>query len=247
MKIENQLEEKYNDYYKDEISEWSTIGAIGKVENIIEVSRYKKFENIIEVGAGDGSILAFLNEKKFCKKATAAEISDSGIEQIKKKNIEIVKWVIKFDGYELPLKDKEFDLAICTHVVEHVEHPRKLLREIKRVSEYQVFEIPIDFSFNVDKKVEHFLSYGHINIYTPSLFKFLLKSEGFEIVNEKYSLYDMKVLNYQMKKKNVKYFILLFKRFLLKLIPFLMKIKPNTYTVLTKDSGKNLEINSKEI
>ncbi len=247
MIVKNQLKERYNAQYTDEIFEWRELGAIKKAENILEVSRGKFFKDIIDIGAGDGSILAFLSKNKFCENATAVEISDSAISRINSKKIDIVKEVLQFDGYNLPLVDKKFNLAICSHVVEHVEHPRKLLREIKRISEYQVFEIPIDFSFFVDNKLSHFLSYGHINIFTPSLFKFLLKSEGFEIINEKYALYDIKSLNYQNKKKNIKYFILLFKRFILKSFPFLMHIKPNTYTVLTKDSGKGLIIDTKEL
>lgn len=76
-------------------------------------------------------------------------------------------------------------MAYCSHVVEHVEHPRLLLRELKRVSEFQAFEIPLDYNAHIDRDVQQCLSYGHINIYTPSLFKFLLKSEGYEIVAEK--------------------------------------------------------------
>ena len=78
-----------------------------------------------------------------------------------------------------------FNMVYCSHVIEHVEHPRILLREIGRVSEFQVFEIPLDYSCDVNKKVQHFISYGHINIFTPALFKFLLLSEGFEIISEK--------------------------------------------------------------
>lgn len=32
--------------------------------------------------------------------------------------------------------------------------------------------------------LDHFLGYGHINIYTPQLLKFLLGTEGFEIVDD---------------------------------------------------------------
>src|SRR5207253_875763 len=42
----------------------------------------------------------------------------------------------------------------------------------------------LDYFNGVDKETDHFLSYGHLNIYTPSLFRFLLKSEGFIIRND---------------------------------------------------------------
>ena len=236
ISIDKQVMDAYNNQYSDKSEEWRKIGAVGKAKNIIELSKSFSFNKVVEIGAGDGNLLLKLSEEKFGNELTAVEISDSAINQINKKNINKLKEVIKFDGYQLPFKDKEFDLAICSHVIEHVEHPRILLREIKRVSNHQIFEVPIDFSFHVDKKVNHFLSYGHINIYTPSLFKFLLKSEGFNIIKERFELYDKKVVQFQQKDR----LILLLKRLILKAIPMLMKIKPNTYTVLTNDSREKI-------
>jgi len=237
ISIDKQVMDAYNNQYSDKSEEWRKIGAVGKAKNIIELSKSFSFNKVVEIGAGDGNLLLKLSEEKFGNELTAVEISDSAINQINKKNINKLKEVIKFDGYQLPFKDKEFDLAICSHVIEHVEHPRILLREIKRVSNHQIFEVPIDFSFHVDKKVNHFLSYGHINIYTPSLFKFLLKSEGFNIIKERFELYDKKVVQFQQKDR----LILLLKRLILKAIPMLMKIKPNTYTVLTNDSREKIK------
>ena len=45
--------------------------------------------------------------------------------------------------------------------------------------------MPLDYSVGVDERFRHFLSYGHINIYTPSLFRFLLKSEGYEVLDDR--------------------------------------------------------------
>ena len=140
----------------------------------------------------------------------------------------------QFDGYNLPFADHQFDLAICSHVIEHVEHPRKLLIEIKRISKYQLFEVPIDFSFRVDKKFKHFNSYGHINIYTPALFNFLLKTAGFDIINRKYALYNKEIITFQTERYSFQYFKILIKRMLWKTISILRKIKPNTYSVLTR-------------
>lgn len=115
--------------------------------------------------------------------------------------------------------DKQFDMAYCSHVIEHVEHPRLLLREIKRVSEFQVFEIPLDYSIGVDENVEHFLSYGHINIFTPSLFKFLLKSEGYEIIDEVFTHTHREVIRFNWYK-NMKLERSLKRDLLLHLYPF---------------------------
>ena len=234
IKINQNLKANYDAQYSDKSEEWRQIGAIGKVENIQNLSKYIKIENVLDVGAGDGNILSLLSKNKFCKEYTAVEISNSAIEQIKKKNINGLKEIKQFDGYTLPFKDKEFDLVVCSHVIEHVEFPRQLLREIKRVSKNQILEVPIDFSFNVDKKFKHFNAYGHINIYTPALFNFLLLTEGFELIKHRNALYKKEIFKFQYKNNQIKYFQLLIKRLVWMIFPFLMKIKPNTYTVLTK-------------
>lgn len=232
--LDKELGEMYNTYYSDATEEWRKIGATGKVQNITDLIKDLKFNSIVDVGAGDGNILSLLAEKKIGSELTAVEISSSAIEQIKKKKIEGLIDIKLFDGYNLPFDDKTFDIAICSHVIEHVEFPRRLLREIKRISKYQVFEVPIDFSFRVDKKFKHLYSYGHLNIYTPALFNFLLFTEGFEIIKKKNSLYRKEAIKFQNKTKSFKYFKFLVKKLIWNSIPVLMKIKPNTYTVLTR-------------
>ena len=232
--ISKELKVKYDSQYSDETEEWRKLGANGKVKNIMDLAQNIYFNNVIDIGAGDGNILSLLSKYNFCSDLTAAEISATAIEQIRKKKIPYLTEIKQFDGYNLPFKDNQFDLAICSHVIEHVEYPRKLLREIKRISKNQILEVPIDFSFFVDKKFEHYNSYGHINIYTAALFNFLLYSEGFKVVKHKNSLYRKEVIRFQNKKASSKYLIIMIKRFVLKVFPVLMKIKPNTYTVLTK-------------
>jgi ubiquinone/menaquinone biosynthesis C-methylase UbiE len=174
----------YDNLYDERITLWREIGGKYKFQNILKVINGKSFKKVLDFGAGEGSVLKFFDKSILFEELYALELSDSGIDQIKKRQIKKLKEVKKFDGYNTGYSDNEFDLVYCSHVIEHVEHPRLVLREIKRISKYQVFEIPLDYSKNVDSKVNHFLGYGHINIFTPSLFKFLLKSEGFTIENE---------------------------------------------------------------
>lgn len=232
--VNTELKNKYDSQYSDKTEEWRRIGAIGKAENIIYLTKGLKFDSAIDIGAGDGNILSILAGEEFASKLTAVEISDSAIEQIKKKKIPGLVEIKQFDGYNLPFDDKTFEIAICSHVIEHVEFPRKLLREIKRISKMQVFEIPIDFSFKVDKKFDHFNSYGHINIYTPALFNFLLYTEGYMIIKHKNSLYKNQVITFNNKKLSLNYILFSIKKLIWKSVPLLMKIKPNTYTVLTR-------------
>jgi ubiquinone/menaquinone biosynthesis C-methylase UbiE len=191
------LRAAYDKQYSDGgLQEWRELGGKYKAKNIIDVCRGYRFGTVLECGAGEGSILKFLDVAGAFEHLHAIEISESGIAAIQKRRLSHLQEVRKFDGYRIPYPDASFDMVYCSHVIEHVEHPRLLLRELKRVAGFQVFEIPLDYSVGVDKEIGYFLSYGHINVYTPSLFRFLLKSEGFDILAGKLSRSTPEVILY---------------------------------------------------
>lgn len=43
--------------YSDETEEWRRIGAIGKAQNIIDLTNDLKFEKVLDIGVGDGNVL----------------------------------------------------------------------------------------------------------------------------------------------------------------------------------------------
>ena len=194
------LQSAYDEFYSDESAPWRELCARYKADNIRVVCSGKQFQRVLECGAGEGAILKFLDASQFCTELAAIEISDSGLRQIEKRQLRKLREAKKFDGYNIPYSDGSFDLAYCSHVIEHVEHPRLLLRELRRVAGHQVFEIPIDYSPGVDRNYKHYQSYGHINIFTPSTFKFLLRSEGFEILGERYTTTSPEVLRFNWYK-----------------------------------------------
>src|SRR5690349_6167392 len=170
MRQSEQVKAAYDSQYQDYDGEWRLLGARQKAENIQRVTQgIQRPKKVLELGAGDGSILRHLIAANFAESYAAVEISDSAVQVMKQLKLPELQDIQVFDGYHLPYEDGEFDLLILSHVLEHVEYPRALLREIKRVSCYQVIEVPCDFSFDVDKKTPYFLSFGHLNIYTPAL------------------------------------------------------------------------------
>lgn len=190
MSLSANVQAAYEKQYENHQSLWRETGARQKARNIMEVTRGMAFNKVLEVGAGDGSILKFLSEAGFAKEYYAVEISGSAIQRIRERHIPQLVQVLPFDGYAIPFPDHSFDLVILSHVLEHVEYERKLLRELQRLAPNQVIEVPKDYRFGVDKKVPHFLSYGHINTYTPSSLRFLLRSEGFTVLQQKIGVYS---------------------------------------------------------
>lgn len=185
LKVGTGVQAAYAEQYSPEIQAWRDLGGKYKAANIREVCAGLRFPRVLDVGAGEGAILQHLDAWPQKNEIYAVEISESGIAMIRKRGLPSLVEVKQFDGYILPYADKFFDLAVLSHVLEHVEHPRALLREIKRVAAHLAVEVPCEYFPGADARVEHFLSYGHIDLYTPTLLRFLLRSEGFVIVRDR--------------------------------------------------------------
>ncbi len=243
----------YDEFYEKHDEAWRMLGAKFKARHIIEVCKGREFKKVLEVGAGDGSILKFLADANFAPEYHAVEISESGVGHIKSRNIPNVKSVQLFDGYKLPFENNSFDLIILSHVLEHVEHERILLRELKRVARHFVIEVPLDYRPGVDKRIKHFLAYGHINVYTPTSLRYLLNTEGFEVEDDLTSMIEPEVTRFntyinQKKPKSLLTDLKINTEYTVKsaLGKIFGKKKEeqlaNAYTVLCKKADKHLEI-----
>lgn len=196
--VSSGLQTAYDNFYVDLDDQWRMLSAKYKAQNILDVCQGRQFRKVLEVGAGDGSILDHLSRHNFSEELHAVEISQSGVDQIKRRNINGLISVQVFDGYQIPFEDHAFDLVILSHVLEHVEFERMLLREIRRVAKLVVIEVPRDYRYGVDKRMKHFLAYGHINMYTPTSLRFLLQTEGFNVIKDKISLIEPEVTKFNM-------------------------------------------------
>lgn len=203
--VAQSVQEAYDQQYAGDRSEWRQVGGKYKARNILDLCKGHEFKKVMDCGAGEGSVLSFVDASGEFSELFATEISDSAIAHIESRALPSVTEIKKFDGHRIPYSDEFFDMVYCSHVVEHVEHPRILIREIARVSKFQIYEVPLDYHANIDSRIDYFLGYGHINVYTPSLFRFLLKSEGHEIITEKLTHVPLEVaryVKYGTQKKN---------------------------------------------
>lgn len=182
LNIRQDLSENYENYY-DGDSIWRQVGAEGKANNIISLCQDIQHDKIIEIGAGEGSILKRLSELGFGIELFAIEISPSGITAIKNKAIPRLVECKLFDGYHIPYGDNQFDIAILSHVVEHVEHPRQLLYEASRIAKYIFVEVPLEDTFRLSKDF-HFDSVGHINFYSPKTIRRLLQTCNLKVIHQ---------------------------------------------------------------
>ena len=183
FQIKSELKNNYEHYYESGDSEWRRLGALGKARNIVSLCNGIPATSVLEIGAGEGSVLQRLSEVDFGKKLFAVEISSSGVATILRKKIKRLVDCQIFDGYSIPYKDNEFDLAILTHVVEHVEHPRHLIYEASRVARNLFIEVPLEDTVRLPVD---FISdpVGHINYYSPKTIRRLLQSCDLRILQQ---------------------------------------------------------------
>ena len=173
--ISDHLKSNYDCYYEDGDSEWRKLGAIDKADNIARLCGNLPRRSIIEIGAGEGSILKQLSARGFAEELYAVEISGSGVATIEKKNIPLLVECKLFDGYHIPYTDNKFDVAILSHVIEHVEHPRLLLREAARIARHVFIEVPLEDTIRLSRDFV-FDHVGHINEYSPRSLRRLVQS-----------------------------------------------------------------------
>ena len=194
------LARHYGHYYESGASEWRRLGAVDKARNIVERCEGIDFDNVVEIGAGDGAVLQELSSSNFARSYSALEVSESAIDVIRDRGIDGLRDVTLFDGYNAPIDDGKYDLAVLSHVVEHVEHPRMLLREAARVADYVFVEVPLELKQRTPRDFK-WTSTGHINIYSPLMIRHLIQSTGLSIVEERVTNPSLAVYQFGRGKK----------------------------------------------
>jgi SAM-dependent methyltransferase len=178
-----ELRSFYEDYYNEAVSRKRSIAAKQTVDHISSLCGTASLGKVLDVGAGDGAVLAEIEKRKMATELHAVEISSSGIERIKGRDLKSLKSVQEFDGYKLPFDDDTFDTALAVHVLEHVEHERMFLRELARVARTCYVEVPLEHTLRVQRSIQISRPYGHLNFYALETFKNLLNTAELSLLS----------------------------------------------------------------
>ena len=134
----------------------------------------KKFipENskVLEIGAGLGD-LCYLVYHNISKNLYAADISSVSLDIIKKKipNIQTIK--MPFEPTEI--NEKEFDVIIISHTLEHIENPKSYMDKWAK-------SLKKDGTIIVAVPLNDTLYSEHLRIYTVDNFEEFIKSLGYK-------------------------------------------------------------------
>ena len=136
----------YDDSYAaggDRHARWRELSARGKADHVEELCRRAALAHarVVELGCGDGALLAELRRRGFASELAGFDISAAAVALARERGLDRVA---TFDGARVPAEDDEFDLAILSHVLEHVPAPEPLLAEAARAARAVVVEVPLE-------------------------------------------------------------------------------------------------------
>jgi SAM-dependent methyltransferase len=184
MPASEDLKRHYQSFYasgKD--AEWRSIGAIDKAANIVRAwhSQSASRPRIVEIGCGDGAIAARLAEVDFFASYRGFDISDSGIESAKSRAIARAEFTVC--GSPIPVEDDSTDVVIMSHVIEHLEHPRELLKEARRIAPLLIAEVPLELNRGLTEDYD-WDPVGHINKYSRKAIRQLIQTCQFDVLSQ---------------------------------------------------------------
>ena len=211
---------KKNPSLHEEDSEWK----IGKIIPLIDMLIKEKYINIneinlLDVGGGAGLILREISN--YIEKCYNIHVNkyaldlSPGMLAVQEKNNPNAR-LLNEDICRTSLKNKEIDIALMIDVIEHIPSSAKALKELRRISRFAIFKVPLEDS--LISNAWNFLkqgkprqnaidTIGHINVYNPITLKCQIEQNGGTILNSfftnvyeyylKNELYDK-----QMSKEN---------------------------------------------
>ena len=172
----------------DHHARWRQLSARGKADHVFELCRAAGVApaSAVEIGCGDGALLAELGARGLTGELHGFEVSEEAARIARGRGAPGLAGVTVFDGESLPADDRAFDLAILSHVLEHVPDPVALLREARRVASYVLIEVPLEANLSARRPAkragaEHI---GHIQALDRARVRSMVDAAGLRVAEE---------------------------------------------------------------
>ena len=139
MKRFDKYSTRSSDYHFRQINKWSLKSYNAQVaarfetlvENVEKVAKIEGFK-LLDVGCGDGVALYLLRDRLPRLELCGVDPSEEALAVARQKVSDAE--LKKSTSGSLPFEDDLFDVVISSDVIEHVEDPEQMLKEIKRVA-----------------------------------------------------------------------------------------------------------------
>jgi len=183
----------------EEDSPWKVSQIIPLID-VLMLNIEKNEINLLDVGGGAGLILSLVSthiEKNHHKKVNKFALDLSpGMLKIQEENNPDITIALNEDICSTSLGDKQIDLTLMIDVIEHIPDPEKALRELRRISHYVIFKVPIEDNLTSNmvsiitrgKNRRYTIeTVGHINIFNFKRLKNMIENYNGTLVKHYYT------------------------------------------------------------
>jgi SAM-dependent methyltransferase len=172
----------------ERMGRWRALGARSKAGHAVALCGRARLrpQTLVEIGCGDGSLLAELGAAGLAPVLDGFELSPPAAELARARAVPGARRIEAFDGARLPADDGAYDLAILSHVLEHVPDPAALLCEAARVAPAVLVEVPLEANRSgarAGKRAEA-ARIGHIQFFDRAAMHALAASAGLRVEHE---------------------------------------------------------------
>jgi len=221
----------------EEDSPWKVSKIIPLLDRFVEYNNQYEI-NLLDVGGGAGLILNAVSiylKKKYNinVKKNALDLSPGMLKIQKKRNPDLNK-ALNEDIRKTSLGEKEMDLTLMIDILEHVPNPVEALDEVKRISNFVIFKVPLEDNFlerirNVVKGGKRRRSmietFGHINIYNFMKLKYHIEKHTGQVLEYYFTNSAHEHLtHYKNKMKKISRFINFVASYLFRISPKLCSL-----------------------
>ncbi|HEX6020828.1 MAG TPA: class I SAM-dependent methyltransferase [Solirubrobacter sp.] len=168
----------------ERLGNWRAIGAASKAAHVAAL--YPTGGAVVEIGCGDGALLAALSQRGIGSRLDGFEISPEAIELARQKAMPRVERLEAYDGVRIPASDDAYDLAVLSHVVEHIPEPLPVLREARRLAPRVIVEVPLEANRSARRPSvrAEAARIGHVHAFDRRAVRELCARAGLEVVAE---------------------------------------------------------------
>jgi len=234
---------KKNPSLHEEDSLWKVSKIMPLVDKFISCINKDEI-NLLDVGGGAGIILKevsiYINKKYGIKVNKYILDLSPGMLKIQKKRNPDMKKMLNEDICKTTFENKEIDLTLMIDVLEHISNPQKALNELRRISNFVIFKVPLEnclfselWNFVNKGKTRQYIieSIGHINIYNTQKLKQQIEKNLGKILDYYFTNVFAYYLNSNYYKKNMK-LVIKIKNFI---ASFVFKLSPKLCSFILND------------
>jgi SAM-dependent methyltransferase len=164
----------------ERMGRWRALGARGKAAHAFTLCERAGISptTLVEIGCGDGALLAELS--RLAAVVDGFELSPTAIELARGRRIPGARRLEAYDGTRIPAGDGAYDLAVLSHVLEHVPDPAPLLAEAARVGRAVLVEVPLEGNRSAARpsKRAEAARIGHLHAFDRAQIRALLAGAG---------------------------------------------------------------------